>query len=78
MLNIIPVREPIQCGNVSSAIVGDYLLNSTPAAENVFKDEGAESAADLGVKRAPFWLSGERAASLSDVAKVLRFISFSA
>ena len=69
MPNTIPICKPVQCGNVSDAIVGDDFLNGTLVAEDVFEDGGTKSVASLGAKCMPFWPSGEQAVSLSDVAK---------
>jgi len=49
----IPVREPIECCDVSRAIVSDYLANCSPSAEDLLENKGANCASSLCAKCMP-------------------------
>ena len=55
MVDAIFVSEPVERSDISGAVVGDDFCDSTPAAENVFKDKSADGSARFSSECAPFW-----------------------
>src|SRR6266404_1151159 len=69
MMNAILACQPVQSLNISRTIVCHNLLNGTPSAEDVFKNEAAKGRSGLCAKGAPFWPGSEQAVGLDDVVK---------
>jgi len=53
VVDAIPVRKPIECCDVSHAIVSDYLSNCSPSAEDLLENKGANCASSLCAKCTP-------------------------
>jgi len=45
--NAIPVREPVESGHISCAIVGNDLLYRSPSAKDLLKDKCSNRSAGL-------------------------------
>jgi hypothetical protein len=50
----ISVSQPVKCSYVCSAIIGDYLLDSSLMAENLLENKLAEGVTCLIAKCVPF------------------------
>jgi len=69
VVDAIPVRKPIECCDVSHAIVSDYLANCSPSAEDLLENKGANRASSLCAKCTPLGPGCERATHLNDIPK---------
>jgi hypothetical protein len=54
VVDAIPLYKPVECCDVSCAIVSDDLFNFSLATEDLLKDECADCAASLNAKGMPF------------------------
>ena len=59
MVDAISFRKPVQCHNISHAIVSDNLFYCSLAAEDLLEDEGTNCAAGLNMESTPFGPSCE-------------------
>jgi len=53
VVDAIPVRKPIECCDVSRAVVSDYLTNCSPSAEDLLENKGANRVSSLCAKCMP-------------------------
>ena len=68
-MDAILVSEPVEHSDISGAIVSNDFGNSTPAAENVFKDKSADGSACFSSECTSFGPGQEGTAGLDDIAE---------
>ena len=54
-VDVVCLCKPVKGGNEWCSIVGDNFFESSPAAEDLFKDEGAKGVTCFGAKHPEFW-----------------------
>jgi len=63
----VPIRKPVEGGDVRCAVVSDDLFDGAPPAQNFLKKKHTESVACLSAESTPLWPGGKGAAGLGDV-----------